>query len=415
MSNKRIEISEYIKYKASEINTLIGEVSDSLDEEEIIFQIEEEVFKDIQKLKVTMQECSRIISSIYSSMRCKIGFLNEILADESVTEIMVNGHENIFVEKDGKIERYTSNFESEEELEEVIRKIAADVHREINELYPIVDATLQDGSRANGVYKNISTTGPTLTIRKFKKEHIGISDMVKNGTLTNECKIFLETVVRCGYNIFVSGGTSSGKTTFLNALSHFIPSSERIIIIEDSKELQIKGIPNLVQLQVRNRNSQGVGEITIADLIKTSLRMRPDRIIIGEVRGKEVTEMLQAFNTGHDGGMSTGHANSIRGMLSRLESMYLMGIEVPMTVIKSQICEGIDIFVHLARLSNGARKVIEIGEILGFDDNKYNINMLFELNGTNELVSTGNKLFFRQKLLLNDMDLCGENIHDRGL
>ncbi len=401
MENPGSEILDYIKIKASEINHKLGELSDSLDEEEIIFKIEEEVFKDIQNLNVTTVECANIISLIYSSMRCKVGFLNEILSDESVSEIMVNGHENIFVEKNGRIERYISKYESEEELEEVIRKIAADVHREINELYPIVDATLQDGSRANGVYKNISTTGPTLTIRKFKKEHISIADLVANETLTQECKKFLEIVVRCGYNIFVSGGTSSGKTTFLNALSHFIPPDERIIIIEDSKELQIKGIPNLVQLQVRNRNSQGVGEITIADLIKTSLRMRPDRIIIGEVRGKEVTEMLQAFNTGHDGGMSTGHANSIRGMLSRLESMYLMGVEVPMTVIKSQICEGIDIFIHLARLANGKRKVIEIGEVMGFNENKYEINMLFELNGENQLVPTGNKLISRQKLSLH--------------
>ena len=257
-------------------------------------------------------------------------------------------------------------------------------------MHPILDARLPGGSRVNAVYKNVAAGGPALTIRKFARERITMEEMVRSGTLTESCASYLKTLVSCGYNIFVSGGTSSGKTTFLNALSDFIPPKERVIVIEDSTELAMSHIANLVQMECRNANTMGQGMISMDMLIKTSLRMRPDRIIVGEVRGKEVADMMQAMNTGHDGCLATGHGNSVSGMLRRLEAMYLMGVQIPMDAIRAQIVEGIDIMIHLGRLPGGARKVLEVQELVDFENGKYVLNPLFLMDESRHLCETGN-------------------------
>lgn len=297
------------------------------------------------------------------------------------------------------------HFDSTEELEEIIRNIAAGVHREINEMHPILDARLPGGSRVNAVYKNVAAGGPVLTIRKFARERITMEQMVKSGTLTAECAEYLKTLVACGYNIFVSGGTSSGKTTFLNALSDFIPVQERVIVIEDSTELAMNHIANLVQMECRNANALGQGMISMDMLIKTSLRMRPDRIIVGEVRGKEVADMMNAMNTGHDGCLATGHGNSVSGMLRRLESMYLMGVQIPIDAIRAQIVEGIDIMIHLGRLPGGDRRVLEVQELVDFEHGKYVLNPLFLLSDKRQLSATGNPLVSQSKLRLRGRTL----------
>ena len=347
-----------------------------------------------------VNECREISEWIRYRMRSKLGILEPYVRDEKVSEIMVNGYGEIFTERADGIRREDAVFESQEELEEIMRNIAASVHREINELNPILDARLPDGSRVNAVFGNISLDGASLTVRKFSKEHISIATMTKSGTLTRECGDFLKMLVRAGYNIFISGGTSSGKTTFLNALSDYIPREERVIVIEDSRELDLSQIENIVQMECRNSNTLGKGKVSMDMLIRTSLRMRPDRIIVGEVRGKEVADMLQAMNTGHDGSMSTGHGNSAEGMLRRLETMYLMSAELPIDTIRAQIIEGMDIFVHLGRFCDGRRKVMEVQELTGFKAGNYLLNPLFALNKDKELVSTGNELINTQKLML---------------
>ena len=364
--------------------------------------IEDTVLDDDYDLE--LQEYEELIKKVYAKTRSKLGMLEPYINDESINEIMVNGKDHFFFEDSDGIGFVFDCFDSTEELEEIIRNIAAGVHREINEMNPILDARLADGSRVNAVYKNVAVDGPVLTIRKFSKDRITIDEMVGHGTLTRECADFLKTLVECGYNIFVSGGTSSGKTTFLNALSDYIPQEERVIVIEDSTELQLERIENLVQMECHNANTMGQGQISMDMLIKTSLRMRPDRIIVGEVRGREVADMLQAMNTGHDGSMSTGHGNSVAGMLRRLEAMYLMSAQIPMDAIRAQIVEGIDIMVHLGRLENGNRRVIEVQELLDFENGKYVLNPLFALDGDMELVSTGNRIRSRGKLLLKGMD-----------
>jgi len=316
---------------------------------------------------------------------------------------MVNGIDNIFIESRGVVEKTDLKFESVDQLEELIRRLAAKVHREINELNPIVDARLEDGSRVNAVYKNIALNGPILTIRKFPKKAITMEALVESGSITSEAAEFLQMLVKAGYNCFISGGTSSGKTTFLNVLSNYIPSSERVIVIEDSAELQIRQISNLIRLECKQANGQNRGQITMEELIKTSLRMRPDRIIVGEVRGKEVIDMIQAMNTGHDGSLSTGHGNSIRGMLRRLESMFLQAADYPIEAIRSQIAEGLDIIIHLGRLSDGSRKVLEIAEIDGIHDGEIGINPLFRYKVSKGLLSTGNGLKNKEKLELRGL------------
>ena len=340
----------------------------------------ETVFRKEEARDLGWEELDELIQSTYLMIRGKLGILDPLAEDEDVTEIMVNGKDSIFYEKNGRIERYGLSFNTTEDLEEVMRNIAGSVHREINELNPIVDARLEDGSRVNGVYKNIALNGPILTIRKFSGKYITMDDLVGNGTVTDRQAEFLRALVESGYNLFISGGTSSGKTTLLSALSDYIPKEERVIVIEDSMELKLSHIENIVHMECRNANSRGKGLVTMADLIKTSLRMRPDRIIVGEVRGGEVVDMLQAMNTGHSGSMSTGHGNSTEGMLKRLESMYLMSVPLNVDAIRAQIAEGVDVLIHLERDRYGKRRIVEMRELLGYENGEFALNNLM-LNG----------------------------------
>ncbi len=343
------------------------------------------VFSHSGSRELEWDELDSLIRRTYLMTRGKLGILDPLQEDVDVTEIMVNGKDRIFYEKNGKIQRYGLSFDTTEDLEEVIRNIAGSVHREINELNPIVDARLEDGSRVNGVYKNVALNGPILTIRKFSGKYITMNDLVGNGTLDRRQADFLRALVESGYNLFISGGTSSGKTTLLNALSDYVPGEERVIVIEDSMELKLSHIENIVHMECRNANSRGKGMVTMADLIKTSLRMRPDRIIVGEVRGGEVADMLQAMNTGHSGSMSTGHGNSVEGMLKRLESMYLMAVPLNVEAIRAQIAEGIDVMVHLERDSRRNRHIAEMKEVLGYENGRFILNDLTGEGGIKNL------------------------------
>ena len=389
---------EFMEKQADMIRHKILSADGNLSDQAVLRIIEDQVLEN--QIDMDLQTCREVILRIFAKIRSKLGMLQRYIEDESINEIMVNGRENFFYEDGMGIHRVEDVFDSTEELEEIIRNIAADVHREINEMNPILDARLKNGSRVNAVYKNVAVGGPVLTIRKFSKDRLTAADMVRRGTLTQQCADYLCAAVECGYNLFVSGGTSSGKTTFLNAISDFIPENERVIVIEDSTELQIGNIPNLVQMECHNANSMGQGSVSMDMLIRTSLRMRPDRIIVGEVRGKEVADMLQAMNTGHSGSMSTGHGNSVTGMLRRLEAMYLMSARIPMDAIRAQIVEGIDLMIHMARFRDGSRRVVEVQELLDFEHGKYRLNPLFRLNSDMELVFTGNALVNRSKLAL---------------
>lgn len=318
-----------------------------------------------------------IEDKVYSSIR-GFGILDDIMRDDSITEVMINGHKNIFIEKNGHLSRLDKSFESEEKLRDLVQRIVGRAGREVTEANPIVDTQLGE-ARVNVVLPPISLNkGAIVTIRKFSKEPMTIEKLIEYGSITKEIAHKLELLVKAKYNIFISGGTGSGKTTFLNALSNYIPCDERVITIEDSAELQIVGIDNLVKLQTRNANSSGSGEITIRDLIKSSLRMRPERIIVGEVRGGEALDMLQAMNTGHDGSISTGHANSTKDMLSRLETMVLQGAEgLPLQAIKQQIASAVDIIIHLSRLRDKSRKTMEITEVLGYENGEIQLNPLY--------------------------------------
>lgn len=324
---------------------------------------------------IPINDIEELIYSIFLRLRKNMSILTPLMEDEDVTEIMVNNHEEIFFEKDGNINRYNMTFESDEELEEIMQNTASQVHREINELNPIVDARLPDGSRVNGVYKNIAVKGPTMTIRKFSKRYMKMEDLVNNGTLTEDAALMLTHFVCKKYNIFVSGGTSSGKTTLLNALGQFIGKEERVIVIEDSTELQLNYVENIVQMECRQANSSGKGKVNMSDLIKTSLRMRPDRIIVGEVRGHEVIDMIQAMNTGHSGSMSTGHGNSVDGMLKRLETMYLMAVSMDIEAIRAQIAEAIDVMVHIERIGK-KRRIVEISRLEDCDRGNFKLRRL---------------------------------------
>lgn len=324
-----------------------------------------------------VQERQLLEEDIYCSLR-GWDILQKLLDNEEVTEIMVNGLECIFVEKAGNIEEYCEKFSSEEKLRDLIQRIAAGCNRTVNEASPILDARLENGARVNVVLNPVALNGPIITIRRFPKNPITMEKLIAHNSLTKEVAEYLKALVKAGYNIFVSGGTGSGKTTFLNVLSQFIPGDERVITIEDSAELQIQGVSNLVRLESRNANTEGCQEISIRDLIKTALRMRPDRIIVGEVRGAEAVDMMQCLNTGHDGSMSTGHANSAPDMLSRLESMILVGMEMPLNAIRKQISSGLDIIVHLGRLRDRSRKVLEICEITGCEEGEISLHKLFE-------------------------------------
>lgn len=331
--------------------------------------------------KLSVRDKLEIKRELFNSLR-RLDVLSELLDDETVTEIMINGYDNIFIERAGRLFRYDKEFESEERLKSVIQHIVAGCNRLVNEASPIVDARLADGSRVNVVMPPVSLSGSVMTIRKFPKEGMTVERLLALGSITPEVAEFLSGLVRAGYNIIISGGTGAGKTTFLNALSEFIPKDERIVTIEDSAELQIKGIDNLVRLEAREANVEGDNAVTIRDLIKASLRMRPNRIIVGEVRDAAAIDMLSAMNTGHDGSISTGHANSSRDMLTRLETMVLMGADMPISAIRQQIASAVDIIIQLGRLRDKSRRCIEISEVVGLQGGEYVMNKLYEFYET---------------------------------
>ena len=339
--------------------------------------IDEMLIQESKEIPMTLAERKQLRKELFHAIR-KLDVLQELVDDPNITEIMINGPDCIFIEQNGRLYQSDLQFGSQEKLHDVIQQIVADCNRVVNEASPIVDARLRNGARVNVVLGPVALNGPIVTIRRFPDKPIMMEDLISYGSVTEEVCNLLSRLVRAKYNIFISGGTGSGKTTFLNALSYYIPKDERIITIEDSAELQILGIPNLVRMETRNANVEGCREITIRDLIKTSLRMRPDRIIVGEVRGGEAFDMMQCLNTGHDGSMSTGHANSSQDMLNRLENMILMGMEIPLTAIKQQIASGIDIIVHLGRLRDRSRKVLEIVEVQGFIESNIVIKPLYQ-------------------------------------
>lgn len=403
MNESQYYSSDEIKEYMSEVRLLITEDTINVSDTKSLNKIEQYVFSQSKAESCSYNENLRLISRLFLSLRREMDILQPYVEDDSITEIMVNGKDNIFVERRGIIQKLNLSFDNTEALEELIRRIASRVHREINELNPIVDARLSDGSRVNAVYKNIALNGPILTIRKFPDKVMNMGDLLSSRSITSEAAEFLKVLVKAGYNCFVSGGTSSGKTTFLNVLSQYIPPSERVIVIEDSAELQIEQVENIVRLECKNANVQGKGEVDMSQLVKASLRMRPDRIIIGEVRGKEVMDMIQALNTGHSGSLSTGHANSIHGMLRRLEAMFLQAADFPVEAMRSQISEAIDVMIHMSKMHDGSRKVMEITELSGFDGTNIETNCLFKFinnESGGELTRTNNRLMRTDKLEL---------------
>lgn len=345
---------------------------------ELIFQVLDE---ESAREYIPLQKKAELGRELFNAFR-KLDLLQDLIEDEEITEIMINGTQNIFVERKGRITMTDKRFPSRSRLEDVIQQIVAGANRMVNESVPIADARLPDGSRVNVVLYPVALNGPVVTIRKFPAEQITMQDLVRLGALSEETAAFLKKLVVSGYNIFISGGTGSGKTTLLNALSQFIPGEERIITIEDNAELQILGAPNLVRLEARNPNMEGAGEITIRQLIRTALRMRPDRIIVGEVRGAETIDMIQAMSTGHRGSLSTGHSDSPRDMLRRLETMVLMGMDIPLAAIQRQIASAIDIIIHVGRLRDKSRKVLEIVEVLDYADGEIQTGCLYEFQET---------------------------------
>ena len=378
-----------------------------MSDEELEENIENLVMSRIGQRYCSIEQKVSIVQRIYSSIR-GFGLLDSIMSDDSITEVMINGPDHIFIEQNGKLFRLNKKFESQRRLEDVIQRIVGLAGREVNQANPICDTRLPDGSRVNVVLPPIALCGPTLTIRKFSKTPMTIERLIEYGSLTQEIANKLEVLVKAKYNIFISGGTGSGKTTFLNALSNYIPKDERVITIEDSAELQIVGIDNLVSLETRNANTSGAGQIMIRDLIKSSLRMRPERIIVGEVRGGEALDMLQAMNTGHDGSLSTGHANSTQDMLSRLETMVLQGaMGLPLPAIRQQIASAVDVIIHLARLRDKSRRTVEITEVLGYEVGQIKLNPLyvFEEDENSTLENVSGRLKRTENPLVNDYKL----------
>ena len=333
----------------------------------------------LSRKDIALREKLYLRTAVFDSFR-RLDLLSELLDDQNVTEIMINGPREIFVEKKGHMERWERSFQNEEQLSDLIQQIVSRINRAVNTKSPIVDARLEDGSRVHVVLPPIALKGPTVTIRKFP-EPITIEKLIQLESLSEEAADFLKSLVKSSYNIFISGGTNSGKTTFLNALSQFIPKSDRIITIEDSAELQIQDVENLVSLETRNANAEGEGAVTISDLIKASLRMSPNRIIVGEVRGKECLDMLNAMNTGHDGSISTGHGNSSQDMLRRMETMVLQGAELPLSSIRNMIASAIEIMVHLGRTKDHKRRVLEISEVVGVENGEVKLKKLYQYNG----------------------------------
>ena len=372
-------------------------------DEEVEELIDEELLESPATYRLTLEQRMRLKKELFDSMR-RLDVLQFFVDDPGITEIMINGKDHIFVERGGKLSQLEMTFDSKESLEGVIQKIVAGCNRVVNDASPIVDARLPDGARVNVVMDPVAINGPIVTIRRFPQKPITMEQLLAFGSITKEAAEFLERLVKARYNIFVSGGTGSGKTTFLNALSCFVQKDERIITIEDSAELQLMGVSNLVRLETRNANTSGCREIGIRDLIRASLRMRPDRIIVGEVRGAEALDMLQCLNTGHDGSMSTGHANSAKDMLVRLENMVLMGMELPLAAIRQQIASGIDLIVHLGRLRDKTRKVLEISEVLGYRNGEVELATLFsfEESGQEENGKVHGKLVRKGALVHED-------------
>ena len=356
-----------------------------MEDQEIYRQIDDLILEETRNRYVSLRRKEALRTELFNSIR-KLDILQELIDDDSVTEIMVNGTEGIFLERNGRLLCWEKKITSKEKLEDMVQQIAGRCNRIVNESVPVADARLSDGSRVSLVLPPVALNGPVITIRRFPKNPIHMDRLVELGAVTTEAAAFLRALVRSGYNIFISGGTGSGKTTFLNALSDFIPKEERIITIEDNAELQIQGAEKLVRLEARQANTEGKNSVTIRDLIKASLRMRPDRIVVGEVRGEEALDMIQSMNTGHDGSLSTGHANSPRDMLSRLETMILMAMELPLSAIRRQIASAVDILIHLGRMRDRSRKVMEIVEITGYDRASGEITerTLFQLEETKE-------------------------------
>ncbi|MCR4612060.1 MAG: CpaF family protein [Lachnospiraceae bacterium] len=355
------------------------DVAMDIDDDAIMDRIQEEICDYARENPLDVEERIKLQKELFYSLR-KYDVLSELLEDEDITEIMINGFNHIFIEKRGKVSETKWHFSSKEKLDDVIQQIVGANNQVINETTPIVDTRLADGSRVNIVLPPIAIDGSAMSIRRFSKEPITLSKLIELHSINEEIKEFLGKLITAKYNIFISGGTGSGKTTFLNALTEYVPEDERVITIEDAAELQVIGINNLVRLEARRENIEGDLEVTIRDLVRTSLRMRPNRIIVGECRGAEAIEVLQACNTGHDGSLSTGHANSSIDMISRLETMVLQGMELPVMAIRKQIASAIDIFIHLGRLPNGERKLLEISEVIGVEGEDIKLNKLYEFD-----------------------------------
>ena len=400
------------------INEIVGKLKQRIydrynlniiSDEKLVSIIESEVSEEFSSTYITIEERVTLSERIFNSIR-GLGLLDAIIKDDNITEVMINGPDDIFIEKAGKLYQLEQRFESEEQLEDIVQKIVGQTGREVSQANPIVDTRLKDGSRVNVVLPPISLKGAIVTIRKFSKNPMTVQQLIRYGSITEEVSHFLELLVKAKYNIFISGGTGSGKTTFLNALSNYIPHDERVITIEDSAELQIEGITNLVSLETRNSNAAGSGAITIRDLIKSSLRMRPERIIVGEVRGGEALDMLQAMNTGHDGSLSTGHANGTEDILRRLETMVLQGAAgLPLEAIRQQIASALDIIIHLSRLRDKSRKTMEICEVVGYENGQIKLNPLYQFQEdefsslehvSGQLVRTSNPMENTYKLKL---------------
>ena len=398
-----IELKDFIKETKSYIYdnfnlTSMGDV-------ELEESIEQLIEQQLDGIYVSIEQRALITQQIFSSIR-GFGVLDTILEDDNITEVMINGPDDVFVEMNGKLRKIDQTFENERQLEDIVQKVVGLAGREVNQANPIVDTRLPDGSRVNVVLPPIALNGATVTIRKFSKTPMTVEQLIKYGSITPEIAEVLELFVRAKFNIFICGGTGCGKTTFLNAVSNFIPKDERVITIEDSAELQITGIENLVRMETRNANASGKGAVSIRDLIKSSLRMRPERIIVGEVRGGEALDMLQAMNTGHDGSLSTGHANSTKDMLSRLETMVLQGAEgLPVEAIRQQIASAIDIIIFLSRMRDKTRKTMEITEVVGYENGEIILNPLyvFEEDENSQVNKVSGELKRTKNKLINDI------------
>ncbi len=384
--------------------------SRSVEDEEVLGLIDEEIIRAKREGELSLDEMKQMRMELFNAIR-RLDVLQELIEDSTVTEIMINGPDHIFIERAGKIQRTDRTFVSKEKLEDVVQQIVSACNRVVNESTPIVDARLANGDRVNVVLPPVALNGPIVTIRRFPEKPIRMEDLLGFGSIPENIAAFLSCIVRAGYNIFISGGTGSGKTTFLNALSEYIPAEERVITIEDNAELQIRHIENLVRLEARNANVEGCRPISIRDLIRSALRMRPDRVIVGEVRGSEAIDMVQAMNTGHDGSLSTGHANSAQDMLARLETMILMGMDLPLPAIRGQLASAIDVIIHLGRLRDRTRKLLEICEVTGMEDGRIVTAPLFRFREKEErdgkiigIWEQTGKLISRDKLAMAGVD-----------